>query len=109
MHAPNGLGGVVHPTRMGMRNRSGAELCVGTSVYSYPDWKGVVYPSSLKRDVGGPAPELTFLSRYFNTFEINATFYRQFDPKIANRWCDALESPSFDLAIKANQAFTHAA
>ena len=35
--------------------------------YSYPDWKGVVYPSSLKRDVGGPAPELTYLSRYFNT------------------------------------------
>ncbi|HZQ42358.1 MAG TPA: DUF72 domain-containing protein [Acidobacteriaceae bacterium] len=87
----------------------GAEIFVGTSGYSYPDWKGVVYPRSVKREVGGSTPELTYLSRYFNTCEINATFYRNFEPKIAVKWSDAIENPKFEFAIKANQVFTHAA
>lgn len=87
---------------------SGAHLFIGTSGYSYPDWKGVVYPRSIKREVGGTTPELTYLSRYFNTCEINATFYRQFDPEIAKKWSDAVENPAFEFAIKANQVFTHA-
>lgn len=37
------------------------QLFIGTSGHSYPDWKGVVYPGSLKRDVGGTTPELTYL------------------------------------------------
>lgn len=86
-----------------------AQLFIGTSGYSYPDWKGVVYPRSLKSDVGGSTPELTYLSRYFNTCEINATFYRNFEPKIASKWSDAVENPGFEFAIKANQVFTHAA
>lgn len=87
----------------------GVRLFIGTSGYSYPDWKGIVYPRSVKRDVGGPVPELTYLSRYFNTCEINATFYRQFEPEIAARWCSAVENSDFEFAIKANQVFTHAA
>jgi uncharacterized protein YecE (DUF72 family) len=58
--------------------------------------------------VGGTTPELTYISRYFNTCEINATFYRQFEPAIAKKWADAVESPAFEFAIKANQVFTHA-
>jgi uncharacterized protein YecE (DUF72 family) len=94
---------------MAIRCSSRVKLFVGTSGYSYPDWKGVVYPRSLKREVGGPTPELTYLSRFFNTCEINATFYRLFEPEIAKRWSDALENPGFEFAIKANQVFTHAA
>jgi len=86
-----------------------ARMFVGTSGYSYPDWRGVVYPKTVKRDVGGSTPELTYLSRYFNTCEINATFYRQFEPSIAKKWSDAIENPGFEFAIKANQVFTHAA
>lgn len=84
------------------------ELYVGTSGYSYPDWKGVVYPTALKKLVGGPVPELRYLARYLNTCEINATFYRQFPPETAVRWCEAVENPEFGFAIKANQVFTHA-
>lgn len=69
----------------------------------------MVYPRSVKRDVGGYTPELTYLSRYFNTCEINATFYRHFEPGIAKKWSDAVENPEFEFAIKANQVFTHAA
>jgi uncharacterized protein YecE (DUF72 family) len=86
-----------------------AQLFIGTSGYSYPDWRGIVYPRSVKRDVGGSTPELTYLSRYFNTCEINATFYRHFEPEIAKKWADAIENPGFEFAIKANQVFTHAA
>jgi hypothetical protein len=78
-----------------MARNAGAEFFIGTSGYSYPDWKGVVYPRSIKRDVGGTTPELTYLSRYFNTCEINATFYRQFEPQIAAKWSDAVENPDF--------------
>lgn len=85
------------------------QLFIGTSGYSYPDWKGIVYPKSVKREVGGTTPELTYLARYFNTCEINATFYRQFEPEIAKKWSDAVENPAFEFAIKANQVFTHAA
>lgn len=94
---------------MSSAHNSKAQLFIGTSGYSYPDWRGVVYPKSVKRDVGGSTPELTYLSRYFNTCEINATFYRQFEPAIAEKWADAVENPKFEFAIKANQVFTHAA
>jgi uncharacterized protein YecE (DUF72 family) len=94
---------------MAMSKHARAKLFIGTSGYSYPDWKGVVYPRSVKRDVGGTTPELTYLSHYFNTCEINATFYRQFEPQIATKWADAVENPDFEFAIKANQVFTHAA
>jgi hypothetical protein len=65
-----------HPIGMARSKHPQVELFVGTSGYSYPDWKGIVYPRSLKREVGGTTPELTYLSRYFNTCEINATYYR---------------------------------
>ncbi len=81
-----------------------AEILIGTSGYSYPDWRGIVYPKFVKRDVGGSTPELTYLSRFFNLCEINATFYRHFEPKIATKWSDAVESPGFEFAIKANQS-----
>jgi uncharacterized protein YecE (DUF72 family) len=100
---------VRHRICMAKTSTAGVQLFVGTSGYSYPDWKGIVYPRSLKRDVGGSTPELTYLSRYFNTCEINATFYRNFKPEIAMKWSDAVESPEFQFAIKANQVFTHAA
>ena len=89
--------------------QSAAKLFIGTSGYSYPDWKGTMYPPSLKREVHSATPELTYLSRYFNLCEINATFYRNFEPQIAKKWCDAIENPGFEFAIKANQVFTHAA
>ena len=97
------------PTDMKDQLHHDARMFIGTSGYSYPDWKGVVYPKFLKREVGdSTTPELTYLSRYFNTCEINATFYRNFEPEIAKKWSDAVENPEFEFAIKANQVFTHA-
>ena len=38
---------------MARSSKAGPELFIGTSGYSYPDWKGIVYPRSVKRDVDG--------------------------------------------------------
>ena len=44
---------------------------VGTSGYSYPEWKGSFYPAKM------PAREmLGFYAARFRTVEINNTFYR---------------------------------
>jgi uncharacterized protein YecE (DUF72 family) len=64
-----------------------------------------VYRGLGSGNVGGTTPELTYLSHYFDTCEIHATFYRQFEPEIGKKWSDAVENPRFEFAIKANQVF----
>jgi uncharacterized protein YecE (DUF72 family) len=46
------------------------KIRVGTSGYTFDDWKGLVYPKSLK----GSA--LPYYARMFDCVEINTTFYR---------------------------------
>jgi uncharacterized protein YecE (DUF72 family) len=80
-------------------------LRIGTSGWSYPpntgpgSWTGLFYP--LTR-----TDELKFYSRYFNTVEINSTFYRPCAPKTAEGW--AKRTPEdFEFTVKAWQQFTH--
>ena len=44
---------------------------IGTSGYSYPEWKGSFYPEKL-----AAAKMLPYYAERFSTVEINATFYR---------------------------------
>lgn len=78
---------------------------MGTSGWSYPPstgpgtWTGIFYPLA-KTD------ELKFYSRYFNTVEINSTFYRPCNPKTAESW--AKRTPDdFEFTVKVWQQFTH--
>ena len=78
---------------------------VGTSGWSYPpssgpgSWTGIFYPLSR-------SDELQFYSRYFNTVEVNSTFYRPCAPKTAASW--AKRTPDgFEFTVKAWQEFTH--
>lgn len=78
---------------------------VGTSGWSYPpssgsgSWTGVFYPLSR-------TDELKFYSQYFNTVEINSTFYRPCNPKTSENW--ARRTPdNFEFTVKAWQEFTH--
>jgi uncharacterized protein YecE (DUF72 family) len=80
-------------------------LRIGTSGWSYPpstgpgSWTGLFYPLSR-------TDELKFYSRYFNTVEINSTFYRPCAPKTAESW--AKRTPDdFEFTVKAWQQFTH--
>ena len=78
---------------------------IGSSGWSYPPntgpgtWTGIFYPFAKIDD-------LKFYSRYFNTVEINSTFYRPCTPKTAEGW--ARRTPDdFEFTIKAWQQFTH--
>src|SRR5436190_7042393 len=80
-------------------------LRIGTSGWSYPpstgpgSWTGLFYPLSR-------TDELKFYSRYFNTVEINSTFYRPCAPKTAESWVKRTTS-DFEFTVKAWQQFTH--
>jgi uncharacterized protein YecE (DUF72 family) len=76
---------------------------VGTSGYSYKEWKGPFYPKDL------PAGDfLPFYAARLSTVEINNTFYRLPTPKLVQGWAE--QAPSgFIFAIKAPQRITHVA
>jgi uncharacterized protein YecE (DUF72 family) len=76
-------------------------LFVGTSGYSYKEWKGNFYPEDL------PAKEmLSYYSRRLPAVEINNTFYRQPHPSMIENWKEQVPE-SFRFSIKATQRITH--
>ena len=76
-------------------------LFIGTSGYSYEDWLGEFYPKELpKKEM------LPYYSQYFNSVEINFTYY-----KIPNRFtlfnmAKKVED-DFSFSIKASGLLTH--
>ena len=82
---------------------SDAVLYIGTSGWSYPKgegtWKGYFYP-------GGKINELDYYSRFFNTVEINSSFYRPPDPGIVYSWAKRVPA-GFLFTMKLWQKFTH--
>ena len=83
----------------------GATCYIGTSGWSYPGgegtWKDFFYPAGTK-------DELEYYSRYFDTVEINSSFYRPPSPGIAVTWARRVP-PEFRFAVKLWQKFTHPA
>jgi len=74
---------------------------VGTSGYSYKQWKGRFYPEKMKE-----AEMLGFYARRFPTVEVNNTFYRMPSRDLVARW--AAETPeAFTFVLKAPQRITH--
>jgi uncharacterized protein YecE (DUF72 family) len=80
-----------------------ANIYIGTSGWSYPKgegtWKGYFYPS-------GKINELEYYSQFFNTVEINSSFYRPPDPGYVYNWAKRVP-PGFLFAVKLWQKFTH--
>ena len=74
---------------------------VGTSGYSYKEWKGSFYPEKI------PAKDmLRFYAERLDTVEINATFYRLPQPSMLENW-QAQVPPTFRFVLKAPQRITH--
>jgi uncharacterized protein YecE (DUF72 family) len=77
------------------------KLHVGTSGYSYKEWKGNFYPEDL------PAKDmLSYYSRRLPAVEINNTFYRLPQPSMIENW-KAQVPADFRFSIKATQRITH--
>ena len=76
-------------------------LYVGTSGYSYPQWKSIFYPADL--------PDKRMLSYYggeFKSVEINNTFHRMPKASMMESW--SAEVPAdFRFVLKAPQHITH--
>ena len=74
---------------------------IGTSGFSFKDWKGVFYPENIN-----PSGYLDYYQKFFNTVEINMTYYKIPSAKTYERMIG--ETPdTFEFIIKANQATTH--
>jgi uncharacterized protein YecE (DUF72 family) len=60
-----------------------AKIYIGTSGWSYPTgegtWNGYFYPPGTKN-------ELEYYSRFFNTVEVNSSFYRPPNPVYVANW-----------------------
>jgi uncharacterized protein YecE (DUF72 family) len=91
------------PTGTG-QGRANVVVRYGPAGWQYRDWAGVVYPRPAPRGFDA----LRYLSAWFDTVEVNATFYRPFPADAALRWAARVEErPGFRFAVKAWRRFTH--
>lgn len=77
---------------------------VGPAGWSYPDSPGRVYPADApkKFDV------LAYYARFFDTVEINASFYAPQPPRSYAAWARRVQhNPAFRFTAKLWQRFTH--
>ncbi len=76
-------------------------LWVGTSGYSYAEWKGSFYPEKMPQ-----AKMFAYYAERFRTVEINNTFYKMPSSELIEGWRDA-SPPGFSFVLKAPQRITH--
>src|SRR5436190_3406528 len=76
-------------------------LYVGTSGYSYKEWKGTFYPDDLP-----DKQMLRFYGERFRTVEINNTFYRMPKTAVVASWAEEVPA-DFKFVLKASQRITH--
>ena len=80
------------------------EVYVGPAGWSYTDWAGYVYPA--KRQKG--FHEATYLAQFFDTIEINTSFYGPMRADHAKLWVERVSAnPRFLFTAKLWQKFTH--
>ena len=79
------------------------KIYVGTSGWSYPKgegtWKGYFYPP-------GKINELEYYSQFFNTVEVNSSFYSPPNPAYVLNWAKRVPD-DFLFTVKLWQKFTH--
>jgi len=81
------------------------DIRIGPAGWSYADWRGRVYPEG----AGSKFDTLALVAKYFDTAEINSSFYRPPSPVTARSWLKRIEhNPNFVFTAKLYQAFTHA-
>jgi len=74
---------------------------MGTSGWSYEHWVGKFYPNDLQR-----SQWLVFYSKYFNTVEINMSFYRFPYKNMLKGWYNKTPR-NFKFTMKAHRQITH--
>jgi uncharacterized protein YecE (DUF72 family) len=77
---------------------------VGPTGWAYKDWNGVVYPTPRARGFH----QATYLAEFFDTIEINTSFYHPLQAAHAAQWLGRVAAnPRFLFTAKLWQKFTH--
>ena len=86
-------------------HRGGRQLIrVGPAGWTYPDSPGCVYPADAPKSFD----VLAFLASYFDTIEINSTFYRPQPARSHASWVKRVEpNVNFRFTVKLWRKFTH--
>lgn len=77
------------------------EVRIGTSGYSFEDWRGNFYPADVEK-----GKMLDHYFKFFSTVEINSTYYRIPHPAVMNNIVKKAPEGA-DFIIKVPQSFTH--
>jgi uncharacterized protein YecE (DUF72 family) len=84
--------------------RAHRDILVGPAGWSYTDWRGRVYPEG----AGTKFDTLALVAKYFDTAEINSSFYYPPKPETARRWLERIaHNPHFVFTAKLHKVFTH--
>lgn len=77
---------------------------VGPAGWAYKDWEGKVYPKPRPKDF----KPLAYIARYFNTVEINTSYYGAPKPESARDWlAQVSDNKAFKFSAKLLHTFTH--
>ena len=76
----------------------------GPAGWSYRDWEGIVYPAEKAKGFDA----LRYLAEYFDTVEVNSTYYHPAAAKTARSWARRVqEHADFRFTAKLWKRFTH--
>lgn len=78
-----------------------AEILVGTSGWMYKDWGEKFYPEGMKN-----ADKLAYISRHYDTLEINTSFYHFVRKSTFEKWRGE-SAENFVFSVKASRYYTH--
>ncbi|MHB1000257.1 MAG: DUF72 domain-containing protein [Armatimonadota bacterium] len=78
------------------------DIRIGTSGFSYDDWKGFFYPEKTRK-----GDMLAYYAQHFKVVEINSSYYAMPSPITFERM-SAKTPDDFEFVIKAHQDITHA-
>jgi uncharacterized protein YecE (DUF72 family) len=77
---------------------------IGTAGWVFKDWEGIVYPKPRPRGFD----TLRYLADYFDTVEINSSFYGPPHPSASKKWLESVaNNPNFRFTAKLFRSFTH--
>ena len=77
------------------------DIRVGISGWTYPPWRGHLYPRHLPQKL-----ELAYASRRFTAIEVNGTFYSLERPSTFKLWYESTP-PDFVFTLKGGRYVTH--
>jgi uncharacterized protein YecE (DUF72 family) len=77
------------------------EIKIGTSGYSFDDWKGTFYPGDIKK-----GKMFDYYVKHFKTVEINSTYYRIPHPAIMSN-IEKKSPDNYEFIVKTPDTVTH--